>query len=159
MFLAVVANYAPPNGDVVLEMIGDPATIIGLGDGGAHCLGLLDVTTPTTVLTQWVRDRRRGPRLPLERAVRELSHATARAFGLYDRGVLAPGMRADVNLIDLDNLRMGQPHFASDLPGGGRRLVQRATGYVGTFVAGEQILADGEDTGARPGRTIRRSPA
>jgi N-acyl-D-aspartate/D-glutamate deacylase len=159
MFLAVVANYAPGNGDVVFEMINDPATIIGLGDGGAHCLGLLDVTTPTTVLTQWVRDRSRGPRLPIEVAVRELSASTARAFGLYDRGVLASGMRADVNLIDLDNLRMGQPHFVSDLPGGGRRLVQRATGYVGTFVKGEQILANGEDTGARPGRTIRRSTA
>jgi N-acyl-D-aspartate/D-glutamate deacylase len=157
MFLAVVANYAPGNGDVVFEMINDPETIIGLGDGGAHCLGLLDVTTPTTVLTQWVRDRKRGPRLPIEVAVRELSRSTARAFGLYDRGMLAPGMRADINLIDLDNLRMGKPHFATDLPGNGRRLVQRATGYVATFVNGEQILADGKDTGARPGRTIRRS--
>jgi N-acyl-D-aspartate/D-glutamate deacylase len=157
MFLAVVANYAPGNAEVVFEMINDPETIIGLGDGGAHCLGLLDVTTPTTVLTQWVRDRTRGPRLPLEVAVRELSASTARAFGLYDRGVLAQGMRADVNLIDLDNLQMGRPHFADDLPAGGRRLVQRATGYVATFVRGEQILANGEDTGARPGRTIRRS--
>jgi N-acyl-D-aspartate/D-glutamate deacylase len=111
------------------------------------------------VLTQWVRDRKRGPRLPIEVAVRELAASTARGFGLYDRGVLAPGMRADVNLIDFDNLRMGAPSFAEDLPAGGRRLVQRATGYVGTFVKGEQILANGEDTGARPGRTIRRSPA
>jgi N-acyl-D-aspartate/D-glutamate deacylase len=157
MFLAVVANYGTGNGDVVFEMIQDPATIVGLGDGGAHCLGLLDVTTPTTVLTQWVRDRSRGPRLPLETAVQQLSAATARAFGLYDRGVLAPGMRADVNLIDLDNLRMGAPHFVNDLPGDGRRLVQRATGYVGTFVKGEQILANGEDTGARPGRTVRKT--
>jgi N-acyl-D-aspartate/D-glutamate deacylase len=157
MFLAVVANYSPPDGGIVLEMIEDPVTIIGLGDGGAHCMGLLDVTTPTTVLTQWVRDRSRGPRLPIELAVRELSASTARAFGLYDRGVLAPGMRADVNLIDLDNLRMGRPHFANDLPGSGRRLVQRATGYVATLVGGEPILANGEDTGARPGRTIRRA--
>jgi N-acyl-D-aspartate/D-glutamate deacylase len=157
MFLAVAANYADGNGDVVYEMINDPETIIGLGDGGAHCLGLLDVTTPTTVLTQWVRDRTRGPRMPIEVAVRALSASNARAFGLYDRGVLAPGMRADVNLIDHDNLRMGRPTFADDLPAGGRRLVQRATGYVGTFVKGEQILANGEDTGARPGRTIRRA--
>jgi N-acyl-D-aspartate/D-glutamate deacylase len=159
MFLAVVANYGTGNGDVVFEMIQDPATIVGLGDGGAHCLGLLDVTTPTTVLTQWVRDRSRGPRLPIETAVQQLSAATARAFGLYDRGVLAPGMRADVNLIDLDNLRMGTPHFANDLPGNGRRLVQRATGYVATYVKGERILANGEDTGARPGRTVRRAGA
>lgn len=159
MFLAVVANYGSGNGDIVFEMIQDPATIVGLGDGGAHCLGLLDVTTPTTVLTQWVRDRDRGPRLPIETAVQQLAAATARAFGLYDRGVLAPGMRADVNLIDFDNLRMGTPHFVNDLPGNGRRLVQRATGYVATYVKGERILADGEDTGARPGRTVRRTPA
>ena len=159
MFLAVAANYAGGNGDVVYEMINDPATIIGLGDGGAHCLGLLDVTTPTTVLTQWVRDRTRGPRMPIEVAVRALSASNAEAFGLYDRGVLSPGKRADINLIDHDNLRMGKPIFADDLPAGGRRIVQRATGYVGTFVAGEQILSHGEDTGARPGRTIRRTPA
>jgi N-acyl-D-aspartate/D-glutamate deacylase len=156
MFLAVAANYAAGNGDVVYEMVNDPDTIIGLGDGGAHCLGLLDVTTPTTVLTQWVRDRTRGPRMPIEVAVSALSATNARGFGLYDRGVLAPGMRADINLIDFDNLRMGRPHFAKDLPAGGRRIVQRATGYVATFVKGEQILANGEDTGARPGRTIRR---
>jgi N-acyl-D-aspartate/D-glutamate deacylase len=159
MFLAVAANYADGNGDVVYEMINDPQTIIGLGDGGAHCLGLLDVTTPTTVLTQWVRDRTRGPRMPIEVAVRALSASNAEAFGLYDRGVIAPGKRADINLIDHDNLRMGRPSFADDLPAGGRRIVQRATGYVGTFVKGEQILANGEDTGARPGRTIRRTAA
>ena len=159
MFLAVVANYADGNGDTVFEMIQNPATIMGLGDGGAHCLGLCDVTAPTTVLTQWVRDRSRGPRLPIEVAVRELSASTARAFGIYDRGVLVPGMRADVNLIDLDALRMGLPEFVHDLPGNGRRLVQRSRGYVATFVKGEQVLANGEDTGARPGATVRKAAA
>ncbi|MDG2004703.1 MAG: amidohydrolase family protein [Novosphingobium sp.] len=159
MFLAVVANYAEGNANTVMEMIRHPDTITGLGDGGAHQLGLCDVTTPTTVMTQWVRDRTRGPKLPVEEAVRALSSSPARAFGLTDRGVLAPGMRADINLIDMDALRMELPEFIHDLPADGRRMVQRARGYVATFVAGEQILADGEDMGARPGRTIRRKPA
>ena len=158
MFLAVVANYADGNADSVMEMIRHEQTITGLGDGGAHCLGLCDVTTPTTIMTQWVRDRSRGPKLPVEIGVRALTSAPARAFGLYDRGVLAPGLRADINLIDLDAMRMGLPEFIHDLPGNGRRMVQRAKGYVATFVAGEQILADGRDLGARPGRTIRRTP-
>ena len=158
MFLMVVANYAEGDGSTVMDMIRHPATIMGLGDGGAHCLGLCDVTTPTTVLTQWVRDRSRGPKLPIEQAVKALASDTARAFGLYDRGVLAPGMRADINLIDMPAMRMGAPVFIRDLPGNGRRLVQKATGYVGTFVKGEQILANGEDLGARPGRTARRAP-
>ncbi len=159
MFLAVVANYASGNGDTVFEMIRHPASILGLGDGGAHCLGLCDVTSPTTVLTQWVRDRSRGPKLPVEEAVRALTGDNARAFGLYDRGVLAPGMRADINLIDLDALHIGLPEFVHDLPGNGRRLIQRPRGYVATFVAGEQVLANGTDMGARPGRTVRRTPA
>ena len=159
MFLAVVANYAEGNADTVMEMIRHPDTVTGLGDGGAHQLGLCDVTTPTTVMTQWVRDRTRGPKLPVEEAVRALSSSPARAFGLADRGVLAPGKRADINLIDMTTLRMGLPEFIHDLPAGGRRMVQRATGYVATFVAGELVLANGEDMGARPGRTIRRNRA
>jgi N-acyl-D-aspartate/D-glutamate deacylase len=159
MFLMVAANYAGGNGDVVLEMIQHPATILGLGDGGAHCLGLCDATTPTTVLSHWARDRSRGPRLPVEIAVRELTTAPARAFGLYDRGALLPGMRADLNLIDLDALRMRVPEFVHDLPGNARRLVQRASGYVATYVAGTPVFENGEETGARPGRTIRKAPA
>jgi N-acyl-D-aspartate/D-glutamate deacylase len=158
MFLMVAANYAGGNGDVVLEMIQHPATILGLGDGGAHCLGLCDATTPTTVLTHWVRDRSRGPRLPVEIAVRELTTTPAHAFGLYDRGALLPGMRADLNLIDLDALQMRAPEFICDLPAHGRRLVQRASGYVATYVAGTPIFKNGEETGARPGRTIRKAP-
>ncbi len=157
MFLAVVANYADGNADTVLEMIQHPATVLGLGDGGAHCLGLCDATTPTTVLAQWVRDRTRGPRLPVEIAVRELTATPARTFGLHDRGVLAQGKRADVNLIDLDKIQMGAPEFIHDLPGDGRRMVQRPTGYVATYVAGVRIFENGEQTGARPGRTIRRA--
>ena len=158
MFLAVVANYASGDAGTVFDMIRHPATIVGLGDGGAHCLGLCDVTSPTTVMTQWVRDRSRGPKLPVEEAVKVLASDTARAFGLYDRGVLAPGMRADINLIDMSALRMGVPEFIQDLPGNGRRMVQKAKGYVATYVKGEQVLANGEDLGARPGRTVRRTP-
>ncbi len=159
MFLAVVANYASGDAGTVFDMIRHPASIIGLGDGGAHCLGLCDVTSPTTVMTQWVRDRDRGPKLPIEEAVKALASDTARAFGLYDRGVLAPGMRADINLIDMAAIRMGVPEFVQDLPGNGRRMVQKAKGYVATYVNGEQVLANGEDLGARPGRTVRRTPA
>src|SRR5205823_2078774 len=134
MFLMIAANYAEGDGGTVFDMIRHPSSIMGLGDGGAHCLGLCDVTTPTTVMTQWVRDRSRGPRLPIEEAVKCLAADTARAFGLYDRGVLAPGMRADINLIDLPAMRMGLPEFITDLPGNGRRMVQKAEGYVATFV-------------------------
>lgn len=156
-FLWVKMNYAYRNGDVVREMIEHPATVLGLGDGGAHCLTLCDSTTPTTILTQWVRDRSRGPRLPIERAVNELSSRPAAAFGLTDRGMLAPGMKADINIIDLDDLRLGKVEFLEDLPGGAPRVVQRTTGYVATFVSGEQIYDHGSETGARPGRTIRRT--
>ncbi len=159
MFLMIAANYAEGDAGTVFDMIRHPASVMGLGDGGAHCLGLCDVTTPTTVMTQWVRDRTRGPKLPVEEAVKCLAADTARAFGLYDRGVLAPGMRADINLLDLPAMRMGLPEFITDLPGNGRRMVQKAEGYVATFVRGEQILADGVDQGARPGRTVRRVPA
>jgi N-acyl-D-aspartate/D-glutamate deacylase len=155
MFLAVVANYADGNGDTVLEMIQHPATVLGLGDGGAHCTGLCDASTPTTVLTQWVRDRTRGPRLPVETAVRELTSNPARHFGLHDRGALVPGLRADINVIDLDALQVRAPEFIYDLPGQGRRIVQRAEGYVATYVAGERVFDHGVDTGARPGRTVR----
>jgi N-acyl-D-amino-acid deacylase len=157
-FLAISMNYAERNGDVILEMIEHPMTILGLGDGGAHCVGLCDATTPTTVLTQWVRDRTRGRRLALERAVYELTRNPADHFGLHDRGALVPGLRADVNLIDLDRLRLGKMEFLDDLPGGAQRVIQRTTGYVATIVAGEMAFDDGHDTGARPGRTIRHRP-
>ena len=155
MFLYIAANYGGGSADVVLEMIRHPATVLGAGDGGAHCLGLCDATTPTTLLTHWVRDRTRGPRLELETAVHELTQRPARYFGLADRGSLEPGMRADLNLIDLPNLSLGGYEIVADLPAGGRRIVQRTRGYAATWVAGECVLEDGSDTGARPGRTLR----
>jgi N-acyl-D-aspartate/D-glutamate deacylase len=156
-FLAISMNYAKRNGDVVLELIEHPMTLVGQGDGGAHCLTLCDATAPTTVLTQWVRDRTRGRRLSLERAVYELARNPARHFGLPDRGELVPGLRADINIIDFDRLQLGRMEFLDDLPGGAHRVVQRTKGYVATIVCGEIIFDDGADTGARPGRTIRHS--
>jgi N-acyl-D-aspartate/D-glutamate deacylase len=154
MLLCYPANYAYGTADVVLEMIEHPTTIVGQGDGGAHCLTLCDSTAPTTILTAWVRDRDRK-RLDLETAVHELSQRPAEALRLTDRGTLVPGKRADVNLIDFEHLAAGALEYVHDLPGGNRRLIQHADGYIATFVAGQRILDDGHDTGHRPGRTIR----
>jgi N-acyl-D-aspartate/D-glutamate deacylase len=109
------------------------------------------------LLTHWARDRSRGPKIPLEEVVRRQTSATATAVGLRDRGVLAPGYRADVNVVDFDALRIHPPELAFDLPGGSKRLLQRATGYRHTFVAGVETFADGEWTGATPGRLVRSS--
>src|SRR5690606_14407745 len=108
-----------------------------------------------TMLTHWTRDRRRGERLPLPFVVKRQTRDTAELYGLLDRGLLAPGYKADVNVIDYDNLRLCLPEIAYDLPGGSRRLVQRAVGYVATIVAGQVVLRDGEPTGALPGKVLR----
>jgi N-acyl-D-aspartate/D-glutamate deacylase len=151
------ANYADGDGEAVREMLTHPLTIVGASDAGAHCGVICDASMPTSMLTHWVRDRTRGPRLPLEQVVRWQTADTAAAFGLGDRGVLAPGRRADVNVIDLDGLRLTRPEMVFDLPGGHRRLVQRASGYLATLVTGQVVVEHGADTGARPGRTVRRT--
>jgi N-acyl-D-aspartate/D-glutamate deacylase len=107
------------------------------------------------MLTHWVRDRQRGERLPLEWVVKRQTRDTADLYGLHDRGVLAPGMKADLNLIDLEHLALRPPEVAFDLPAGARRLVQRAVGYRATIVNGELTYSDGEATGALPGRLVR----
>jgi N-acyl-D-amino-acid deacylase len=107
------------------------------------------------MLSHWARDRQRGERLPLELVVQKMTRDSARLYGLNDRGVLAPGFKADVNLVDFDNLHLRLPELVFDLPGEARRLVQRADGYVATIVSGEVTLEGGEDTGARPGRVVR----
>jgi N-acyl-D-amino-acid deacylase len=109
----------------------------------------------TFTLTHWARDRRRGPRLPLELAVRRLTGDNAALFGLRDRGLVRPGLKADLNVIDFDRLRLHRPEMAFDLPAGGRRLLQRADGYVATLVAGEVVMQEGIPTAARPGRVVR----
>jgi N-acyl-D-aspartate/D-glutamate deacylase len=133
--------------------------VIGLGDGGAHMGSICDASYPTFMLTHWVRDRQRGPRLELPFVVEALTRRTARVVGLNDRGVLAPGYRADINLIDHARLRLGAPFITRDLPSGGRRLMQHAEGYVATIVNGEVVYREGQPTGSLPGRLVRGAQA
>lgn len=135
--------------------IEDERSVFGLSDGGAHCGVLCDASVPTYLLAYLTRDRTKGPRLPLELTVHKLTQDTARVYGLTDRGVIAPGYRADLNVIDFEALRLHDPEFAYDLPGGGRRIVQGADGYVATVCRGEVTYEHGEHTGAMPGRLIR----
>lgn len=133
----------------------NPSTRFGLADAGAHCRVICDGGTPTFMLTHWARDRSRGPRLPLEYVIHRQTRQTAELYGLGDRGLLAPGYRADVNVIDHDRLTFGVARMAYDLPGGAARLVQQAHGYRHTFVAGVETVASDEFTGALPGRLLR----
>ena len=148
-------NYAEGSLDPAYAMINHKDAIPGLSDGGAHVGMICDGSFPTTMITHWTRDRTRGPRIPLEQVIRLQTRETARAVGLYDRGVLAPGYRADLNVIDYDNLTLHAPQVAYDLPAGGRRLIQRASGYMATVVAGQITYRDGEATDALPGRLVR----
>jgi len=150
-----VLNYADFDFEPIREMLVHPQAILGLSDGGAHCGLICDAGTPTLLLTHWVRDRRRGARLPLEAMVQMQTQRTAALYGLCDRGTLAPGMKADVNLIDFDHLALSAPEVVFDLPANGRRLVQKATGYRATVKSGTVIFAEGEPTGALPGRLLR----
>jgi N-acyl-D-aspartate/D-glutamate deacylase len=150
-----ILNYAGCTAEPLREMLLHPRSVLGLGDGGAHCGIVCDASMTTSMLTHWVRDRRRGPRMPLEVAVRALTRDPAALYGLHDRGVLAPGRKADVNLIDFDRLRLRLPEMAFDLPAGARRLVQRADGYVATLVSGQVVVRDGVPTGRLPGRVVR----
>jgi N-acyl-D-aspartate/D-glutamate deacylase len=155
MIYAPFFNYAYGDLSMTHDLLSHARTVNGLSDAGAHCGAICDGGMPTFMLTHWARDRTRGPRLPLEHVVARQTRRTAELHGLWDRGLVAPGLRADLNLIDLDRLAFDQPHMAFDLPAGGRRLVQRARGYVATFVAGVQTVADDEFTGALPGRLLR----
>jgi N-acyl-D-amino-acid deacylase len=155
LMMAGINNYAGAGLDGVYDMITHPASVLGLSDAGAHCNLLIDACQPTMLLTHWLRDRSRGPRLSLEAAVRMQTHETASLYGLGDRGTLETGKRADINVIDLENLHLHHPEVVHDLPAGGGRLVQRASGYRATIVAGEITRRDDTDTGARPGRLVR----
>jgi N-acyl-D-aspartate/D-glutamate deacylase len=146
-------NWVDGSLDAIGAMLADPHLVPGLSDGGAHVGTICDASYPTTLLAHWARDRQSG--LPIEWIVARQCRATAETVGLLDRGVLAPGMRADVNVIDHAALRARRPYLAFDLPAGGRRLLQRADGYVHTFVAGNETYAGGEPTGVLPGRLVR----
>ena len=150
-----LCNYEHGSLETSLAMMRHPGAVLGLGDGGAHCGTICDGSYPTFMLTHWVRDRRRGERLPLPQVVQWLSRDTARAVGLLDRGVIASGYKADLNVIDLGGLRLHAPEVVHDLPAGGRRLTQRADGYAATVVGGTIVHREGIPTGALPGRLVR----
>lgn len=150
-----IFNYAYGDLSMMHELHRHPRTRMGLSDAGAHCGAICDGGTPTFMLTHWTRDRTRGPRLPLEWVVHRQTRQTAEVFGLTDRGLIAPGMKADINLIDYDNLSFDMPTMAYDFPAGARRLVQHAKGYVSTFVSGVQTVDHDEFTGELPGRLLR----
>ncbi len=150
-----IINYAAGDLGAVQEMMQHPNTIMGLGDGGAHVSIICDASAPTTMITHWTRDRSRGERLPLEWVIKRLSRDNALALGLGDRGLVAPGCKADLNVIDYDKLRAHAPEVRYDLPAGGRRLVQQTDGYVATILSGVVVHRDGVATGALPGRLIR----
>ena len=148
-------NYSDNDLELLHTLHSHPQTRMGLSDGGAHCGAICDGGMPTFMLTHWARDRVRGDRLPLEYVVMRQTSQTARLFGLNDRGVLAPGMKADVNVIDFDSLRLQAPEVLFDLPAGGRRLVQRPDGYEATICSGVVTFRHGEATGQLPGRLVR----
>jgi N-acyl-D-aspartate/D-glutamate deacylase len=150
-----VVNYATGDHGPIFEMLNDPACLLGLSDGGAHCTSIIDAGMPSYMLAHWGRDRARGPTLPLERLVQRQTSETSEFFGLNDRGRLAPGLRADVNVIDFDALKLHKPELVHDMPANGRRFVQRVEGYEATLVAGLPIFERGQHTGAMPGRLVR----
>ena len=156
LLLQTIANYADRNLEAAREMLVDPATVPALGDGGAHYGMICDSTYTTFMLSYWGRDRRHG-RLPLPELVRAMTSKPAAMLGLGDRGRIAPGLKADLNVIDFDHMALKAPRMVRDLPSGGRRLTQDAAGYVATIVTGEAIQRDGAPTDALPGRMVERS--
>jgi N-acyl-D-aspartate/D-glutamate deacylase len=150
-----ILNYFDGNLEPAAEMLRHPHTVPGLSDGGAHVGTICDASFPTTLLAYWGRDRTNGPGFEPEWIVQRQCRATAEAVGLLDRGVLAPGYKADINVIDFENLGMHAPRLVFDLPAGGKRLLQPSTGYLHTFVNGVEVCTDGASTGATPGRLVR----
>lgn len=150
-----MGNYADGDLDAVYELMAHPYTIVGAADGGAHVNVICDASYTTFMLQHWVRDRERGQKLPLEKAVRMLTKEPAELYGLTDRGVIAQGKKADLNVIDHAQLSLHLPVVVNDLPTGAPRLLQTADGYVATLVAGQITCANGQDTGLRPGRLVR----
>ena len=148
-------NYANQNYDHIHTMFQSDHTVLSLSDGGAHCGVITDASFPTYLLSHWVRDRARGPRFGLEQAVKAQTADTAALYGMHDRGVIAPGMKADINVIDFDALQLGEPEMVYDLPAGGRRLIQKISGYRYTIVSGVVTYEDGAPTGKMPGKLVR----
>jgi N-acyl-D-aspartate/D-glutamate deacylase len=155
MLYLPLLGYANGNFDALREMMMHPQAVFGLSDGGAHCGVICDASSPTFLLTHWVRDRKRGARIPLEHAVAGQTRRTAELYGLLDRGALVPGLKADVNVIDLARLHIHAPEVVYDLPASARRLVQKIDGYDYTIVSGQVTYEQGDVTGALPGRLLR----
>lgn len=153
--LGAFTNYAQASQEPLRAMIEDPSTILGLSDGGAHVKFICDASLPTYMLTHWARDRKRGERISLEQVIHKQCAATARAVGLHDRGTIEVGRKADLNVIDFEGLTLHAPRSASDLPAGGARILQDASGYLATIVSGVVTRRNDRDTGARPGRLVR----
>lgn len=152
-------NYFDGNFDAAAEMMAHPHTVPGLSDGGAHVGTICDASFPTSLLTHWGRDRTRGATFELPMLVQGQTRGTAETVGLFDRGLLAPGYKADLNIIDFENLTLSPPEMVHDLPAGGKRLVQGARGYLHTVVSGVETYTDGAPTGALPGRFVRGEQA
>jgi N-acyl-D-aspartate/D-glutamate deacylase len=159
LFYRPLSNYSYGNLDTVHDMLAHDATIVGLGDGGAHVGILCDSSAISTMLTHWTRDRSRGVKFGLPWAVKRITSDSAHAIGLLDRGIVAPGYKADLNVIDYDHLSLRKPEVVYDLPSGGRRLIQRADGYTATILSGVVVHRGGEPTGALPGRLVRGAKA
>jgi N-acyl-D-aspartate/D-glutamate deacylase len=150
-----ILNYANGNLDAAAELMAHPHTVPGLSDGGAHVGTICDASFPTTLLSYWGRDRPRGVRFEPEWIVQQQCRATAETVGLLDRGIVAPGFKADLNVIDFDCLGLAPPRLVFDLPAGGKRLLQSSSGYLHTFVSGVEVCTDGASTGETPGRLVR----
>jgi N-acyl-D-aspartate/D-glutamate deacylase len=148
-------NYSNGDFEPLREMLTHPTAVLGLSDGGAHCGLICDASMPSFLLTHWVRDRKRGARLPLEQVVHAQTQRTAQLFDFQDRGALLPGRKADLNVIDFDRLRIHPPQMVYDLPAAGRRLIQKVEGYRATVLSGALTFEDGEPTGALPGKLVR----
>ena len=155
LLMLTLLNYSELSLDPVREMLLHPRSAFGLGDGGAHCGAICDASMTTSLLSLWARDRSRGEKLSIEWAVRKMTRDTAELYGMRDRGVLAPGMKGDLNVIDFDRLSLALPEVAHDLPSGAKRLIQRARGYDATVVSGQVTFREGEATGVLPGRLVR----
>lgn len=153
----MLLNFGHGNLDHFHDLVQKDLVVSGLSDGGAHVKSICDSSMTTYQIAYWTRDRQRGPRLPLELMVRKLTHDNARLYGFADRGLLAPGMKADINVLDYDNLNIRHPFIAHDLPSGAPRYLQESAGYLATLVAGEVTRRFDIDTGARPGRLARPS--